>query len=428
VIVCKRCGNHNPAGDDFCGSCGAFLEWEGERIVEEVAEQPAALPPPTGLVTKIKHAVLGDGPALPPPVDAGQTPLASPSPGSAAPTVALQPPSADAKSGAASAASALVARSPAAAQPTAARQPSAQAPAAAVARPKPQVMQAPTRTINPGDLVCGSCGEANAPDRNFCRRCGASLAELVPVKQRWWKRRSGAAKTSKATAAKAGERPMVAGGKDADTSRGGAKKGARKVKGGIFGGFNSVRRVLALLAIVGIGTGMAVPGLRSTIMNKGGDIFKSVKNKINPSFTQVSPDDILSIASSAAPGHEATMIADGASNTYWIAAPDATEGSATVTFAPPTKLAKILITPGDQEKKEDFKAQPRPKDLFVEALDAGGATLKTAQITLDDKADPQKFSLSASNVVAVRVTVQSCYPDPALRVCGITELEFFKQK
>ncbi len=29
-LVCSRCGFANVPGDQFCGSCGAFLEWEGE--------------------------------------------------------------------------------------------------------------------------------------------------------------------------------------------------------------------------------------------------------------------------------------------------------------------------------------------------------------------------------------------------------------
>jgi ATP/maltotriose-dependent transcriptional regulator MalT len=36
--------------------------------------------------------------------------------------------------------------------------------------------------------------------------------------------------------------------------------------------------------------------------------------------------------------------------------------------------------------------------------------------------------LEADDVVSVSVTVQSCYPDPALHVCAITEVEFFKKK
>ena len=30
TVICRRCGVANPAGDQFCGSCGAFLEWEGD--------------------------------------------------------------------------------------------------------------------------------------------------------------------------------------------------------------------------------------------------------------------------------------------------------------------------------------------------------------------------------------------------------------
>ena len=30
TILCRRCGAANTGGDQFCGSCGAFLEWEGD--------------------------------------------------------------------------------------------------------------------------------------------------------------------------------------------------------------------------------------------------------------------------------------------------------------------------------------------------------------------------------------------------------------
>jgi hypothetical protein len=33
-LVCRRCGFSNVPGDQFCGSCGAFLEWEGEAAVK----------------------------------------------------------------------------------------------------------------------------------------------------------------------------------------------------------------------------------------------------------------------------------------------------------------------------------------------------------------------------------------------------------
>ena len=32
--ICKRCGFSNIPGDQFCGSCGTFLEWEGQPTAD----------------------------------------------------------------------------------------------------------------------------------------------------------------------------------------------------------------------------------------------------------------------------------------------------------------------------------------------------------------------------------------------------------
>jgi len=36
-LICRRCGFTNVPGDQFCGSCGAFLEWEGEQAAPDTA-------------------------------------------------------------------------------------------------------------------------------------------------------------------------------------------------------------------------------------------------------------------------------------------------------------------------------------------------------------------------------------------------------
>jgi hypothetical protein len=41
-LICSKCGFSNVPGDQFCGSCGAFLEWEGVA-----AADAAAAPPPS---------------------------------------------------------------------------------------------------------------------------------------------------------------------------------------------------------------------------------------------------------------------------------------------------------------------------------------------------------------------------------------------
>ena len=46
MIVCKQCGHHNEDSDTFCGSCGKFLEWTGERVVVAQPEPEPVAPEP----------------------------------------------------------------------------------------------------------------------------------------------------------------------------------------------------------------------------------------------------------------------------------------------------------------------------------------------------------------------------------------------
>jgi TIR domain len=63
------------------------------------------------------------------------------------------------------------------------------APVTPGARKKPATRNvAPTRSPQPGDLICGECGEANSPSRKFCGRCGASLASASTFPPTWWRR------------------------------------------------------------------------------------------------------------------------------------------------------------------------------------------------------------------------------------------------
>ena len=42
MIVCRKCGFHNGDTDTFCGSCGSFLEFTGEKIVPPKVDVPTA--------------------------------------------------------------------------------------------------------------------------------------------------------------------------------------------------------------------------------------------------------------------------------------------------------------------------------------------------------------------------------------------------
>lgn len=68
MIICTECGHRNEDGDDFCGSCGAFLEFSGERTAaDEPGPADEAVPEAdearATLVDRVKAAVgLGEQP------------------------------------------------------------------------------------------------------------------------------------------------------------------------------------------------------------------------------------------------------------------------------------------------------------------------------------------------------------------------------
>lgn len=141
MIVCRSCGSHNADGDAFCGSCGEFLEWTGEKIGAPTASPPTVEPAPAA---------------------------AEPKPVVPAPKPPIQP-----------------ALRPAERKP----QPQEMLPQAPVRRrpSAPTVSSPPTRQPQPDDLICGMCGEGNPPTRRFCSRCGESLQTATVVPTPWWR-------------------------------------------------------------------------------------------------------------------------------------------------------------------------------------------------------------------------------------------------
>jgi len=165
-IVCKVCGTHAASGEAFCGGCGAFLEWDGERIAGPSDTPPLGEQAPAA--ASVPSAASGA---------ASQTPLTS------APPSPSPPPAALAGSPVPTAAAAT-AENPAKPQPVAVQ------PAVPLERPKPAPVPRPSRAVE-GAIYCGACGDANAPERRFCRRCGAVLdlpTAVVAVRLPWWKR------------------------------------------------------------------------------------------------------------------------------------------------------------------------------------------------------------------------------------------------
>ncbi|HEV8572882.1 MAG TPA: zinc-ribbon domain-containing protein [Actinomycetota bacterium] len=83
MIICKNCGYQNEDDDAFCGSCGTFLEWAGERLTEEQEpgpepeSQPEPEPEKAGFMDRVK-STLGIGDEDQPDGQTGTTPQAPP--------------------------------------------------------------------------------------------------------------------------------------------------------------------------------------------------------------------------------------------------------------------------------------------------------------------------------------------------------------
>lgn len=411
MIVCRNCGTHNDDGDQFCGGCRAFLEFTGERQVEELPEPEPVEPERAGIVTRIKTALTGDslpapsaGPATlpppPPPTAAGATVDARAAALVAKPLEEVKAaPEAEPKQEAGG--GGITARTPEAVQPQ-------------DVKSRPKVKQPPSRKILPGDLICGACGEGNPDSRKFCRRCGEPLAEAEVAKARWWKR----AFTRNKKVRRAGERPDRSAGRRAVGSK------ARIFRGKVLGRLADARRLIAMLALLGIGVGFTIPSTRNLILDTGGDALNRVRRIVSPTYSNIPIDPARVAASSSTPDAPATQAADSNTLTFWEADPSDPRASVTVVFVEPTDLQHVLIHPGKQENGgKVVRPDPRPRQVLFRVTDTAGA-ITEVPATLADEDGFQKVDLKVGEAVSVETVVVDCFPDPVLTVCPVTELEF----
>jgi hypothetical protein len=272
---------------------------------------------------------------------------------------------------------------PAAAQTTAV-QPGAIQPGAP--RRAPQAKKAaPSRTVNPGDKVCGQCGEGNPPVRNFCRRCGASLTEAVvftlPWYKRWWQRLTMRKQRA------AGDRPKT-------RRRAFGGSGPGWLGGALKWIILAAVIVLALLIFVG---GPFHSSLHRRVMGWYHDI--------NPKYTQVHA--VTARASTSAIGHPPRQVIDGAVNTCWQSAKAGAGQLIILHLASPTNVGKIGFLSGDQDSSSTFLTQPRPKSIEV-VLNGSKPERKT--ITLKDQEAFQSFSFGSKGTTVINFEIKSLFP------------------
>ncbi|MGH9055814.1 MAG: NADase-type glycan-binding domain-containing protein, partial [Acidimicrobiales bacterium] len=285
---------------------------------------------------------------------------------------------------------------------TAAVQPSAVKPGAARARPAARQKVAPARVINPGDRVCGQCGEGNDPARRFCRRCGASLQQAAVFTLPWYKRFWRGLRRRKVRAA--GERP----------------RHRQHAIGGAGGGYIAkwVLRVAVACAIV-LAILANVGPYKKPIDNRFTTWYHDVVGVAHPNYSPVHP--VGATASSAATGHPATQAIDGASNTSWQAVGGSGQ-TLTITLEAPTNIGKIGFLIGDQDTPQAYLTEPRPEQITVAFATSPAYSKK---ITFKDTANFQSYTVDAKKATSLTITIDSVYASPQGKGVSIAEVELF---
>lgn len=381
MIVCTECGERQ--GDDvvFCGRCGAFLEWEGERI-----ETPGAAKAPeravaaeTAVATEDELSVwelAAAGATSEPASAATPEPAPDPTPEPSGSVSMRQPGEVRRRPGHAdpgNSEESIVTRQPDEVR----RRPSGPAPR--------YVEQLPS-----GSLICGKCATGNAPDRRFCLKCGYSL-EWAKVVERppWWRRLLSRERTYRA----------------------GARRRPRR--GGRWAFRLVLLGALAVLVLALLGP------LRPSIVGA----YQWVMNTI-AGPQQVRTTDVT--ASATSDGHEPLMAFDGANNTYWSAPPEEDAPFLQATMTEPVHLVAVGITPGTSLQTPEFLAGPRAQVIEIAA--GTGEEMRVERFTLEPNPGFQKLEVDLPGVTVVTVAVVSGAGATEQEAAAITEIELYARR
>jgi hypothetical protein len=281
--------------------------------------------------------------------------------------------------------------------------PSERAPQQARRRALAVERTAPSRRLRPGDLICGECGEGNAPARKFCSRCGNSLQEAERVKARWWHRlRRQGPKVVAISESGPASKSRRAPGKERHALR----KVFRKIR--VVGG------VFVILAGVVYGT---YPPFRNLINGKVNSVKQVIGKKVDQHFVPERPVTVK--ANLSAKGHPGRYATDGFTNTYW-AAPFALTNypTLTLTFDHRVTLERMIINLG---AGDDFTAHGRPSLIVLVYSNKQSSTL-----TPQDTPKAQTLNLNhAIGITSVQIQVEGNRPGSAASDVAISNIELF---
>lgn len=261
----------------------------------------------------------------------------------------------------------------------------------------------PTTTPHKGDLICGECGEGNAPTRRFCSRCGAGLATARPVRIPWWRRLFP-------------KRDKTRAGAKGGTAAGARPKQRRRALPAMMRG---VRGIISIVLVLGGIVYASYPPGRAFVNEKAGAVLTKAESIVHPQYVPAHP--IEARAGAALPGHPATAVIDGFTNTYWAAPATGPEQVLVLSFDHPVNVSKALIRVG---VSGNFGSTARPHAVHVVYSNA-----HSQDLNLDDKADAQEVDLkSGGSVTSIELHITSFYRPVSGTDIAITEIELFSKK
>ena len=367
-LICSKCGFSNVPGDQFCGSCGAFLEWEG------VAADPA--PATTGAPA--------DVPVVGPPAGRGAVAGSAAGSGSGASSA---PGGAPGAPGGASATSAT-----AAASPVAASGPS---------------------SATPRLTRCPACGIANEPGRTFCQSCGTKLPDTGGV--------ASASADQIAAAVAAPNQPAVVKAR---------APGVDPAAGSGGGGLLRWLVVVAVIGIVvGIAVVAGTSLLRGSASSDASSnpslaVLPSAGGSGAPRASAGAsggpgasgaaavsvPLGLTGAKASSVVGDLAKFqpekAIDGDPNTCWQEGNASEKGEWIEVTFPASRVTSLILTNGYNASRQLYRGNHRLKDVQV-SVNGGSATT----VRLKDVGTPQRVELPpVDGATTIRITIGTIYP------------------
>jgi hypothetical protein len=269
-----------------------------------------------------------------------------------------------------------------------------------------------TKRLEPGDLVCGHCGQGNPPTRKFCSRCGEELKNAEVVKAHWWQRRR------RRKTLEAGARPGQGGGTGGAKAAHAARAGYKRL------------RVIAAVLVVAMGFMYAfIPGLRNNVNGVVGPPIGSAKDWVGGKWktATTATETIQPYAQSASASlarHPAKLAFDDITNTFWAAPWNPKDKPyLTIQYRKAQDLVAVVVHPGAQEGDNAAKFL-RPAELTIR-YDSG----RTDVVELASDGDVITADLkNATSFKTARITVTKVYEVKGLDNVAISEIELKRKK